>query len=476
MKSPARKFACVLTWLILLGGVQVCVTAMAADNPDAAEIQRGHYLAVASDCVACHAAPGGRPYAGGLPTMTPIGTVISTNITPSKTAGIGNYTLQQFSDAVRKGIRADGKHLYPVMPYTEYAQLTDEDVHALYAYFMHGVQPVDTRPPKTKLPFPFNIRMSMAVWNLMFLDSKPFSPDPSKSPEWNRGAYLVRGPTHCGTCHTPRNWLMAEKSSDALAGGQVDTWFAPNITPDANSGIGNWSEQDIVDYLRSGHAPGKAQAAGPMAEAIDFSLRHLTPTDLQAIAAYLKTVPARHDAADTRPVDAWGGAYADLASIRGKPLPKDPDSMTAPQLYDAYCATCHQDQGQGSFEGGLPPLFHNTATGRINTDNLAMVMLDGIRWHTDGSGTRMPGFGDELSDQQIATLGTYLTQHFGNPSASVTATQVATLRAGGAPSHLVLLARVLTAIILAILALIIAAIVLALVRRNRSGTQPPATT
>lgn len=470
MNAPMPKVWCLLTLFGLLVGVQA---AAAADGPNAARIQRGHYLAIAGDCAACHTAPGGKPYAGGLAIGTPIGNIISTNITPSEADGIGNDTLQQFSEAVRKGIRADGKRLYPAMPYTSYAQISDADVRALYAYFMHGVQPVDSKPAPTRLPFPFNIRLSMAGWNLLFLDSQPFTPDPAKGTEWNRGAYLVRGLTHCSTCHTPRNLLMAEKSSEALAGSQVDTWFAPNITPDINSGIGNWSERDIVDYLRSGHAPGKAQAAGPMAEAIDFSLRHLTPADLRAMAVYLKTVPARHDAVDTRAVDAWGAAYDDLASLRGKALPSDSNSMTGPQLYDAYCATCHQDRGQGSFDGGLPPLFHNTATGRINTDNLVMVMLDGIQWHTDGSGTRMPGFANELSDRQIATLGTYLTQHFGNPSATVTATQVATLRAGGAPTHLVLLARVLIAIILVILAAIIATIILLLVRRRRHAAQPP---
>ena len=475
MNARAGKASCLIGLAVLLLGLQACLAATPANGSDATEVQRGQYLATASDCVACHTAPGGKPYAGGLATMTPIGAVISTNITPSKEDGIGNYTEQQFGRAVRKGIRADGSHLYPVMPYTEYSRLTDADVQALYAYFMHGVQPVDSKPPATHLPFPFNIRMSMAAWNLLFLDKHPFEPDPAKGAEWNRGAYLVRGPAHCGTCHTPRNLLMASKSSDALAGGVVGTWFAPNITPDANSGIGNWSERDIVDYLQSGRAPGKAQAAGPMVEAIDNSLRHLTPADLRAMAVYLKTVPARHDAADTRPVDAWGSAYADLASLRGKPLPKDANDMTGPQLYDAYCASCHQDRGQGSFEGGLPPLFHNTATGRTNTDNLVMVILDGVRWHTDGSGTRMPGFAGELTDRQIATLGAYLTAHFGNPSARITPTQVANLRAGGAPSHLVLLARILMVIVLVIIVAIIVWIVLALVRRHRRAADASAT-
>lgn len=419
------------------------LNAAAVDGTaDAGLVQRGQYLATAGDCIACHTTPGGKPMVGGLSLPTPLGPIVSTNITPSKTHGIGNYTLEQFSAAMRRGVRADGQHLYPAMPYTAYALITDEDSQALYAYFMQAVAPVDTAPPATSLPFPFNIRLSMAVWDLLFLDPKPFVPDVGKSAEWNRGAYLTRGLAHCSTCHTPRNMLMAEDLSRALGGGNVGTWYAPNITSDANSGIGGWSEQELMDYMRFGHVANKSQAAGPMAEAIDNSLRHLNEADLRAIGAYLKTVPALREASDTRPAYAWGAAADDLNSIRGVALPKDPNQMTGPQLYDAHCATCHQARGQGSFDGGLPPLFHNTALGRTNTNNLVMVMLAGVQRKTDYSGVLMPGFAKDLSDQQIATLGTYLSQRYGNPDAKVTVAQVSNLRAGGASSHLVLAARV----------------------------------
>lgn len=457
MNAPIRCLA-----PLALLGLLVAASAHAADITDAALLQRGHYLATAGDCVACHTAPGGKPYAGGLPMPTPIGDIISTNITPSTSAGIGRYTEQQFSDALRKGIRADGKHLYPAMPYTAYAQLTDDDVHALYAFFMHGVAPVDSKPAPTRLPFPFNIRLSMAAWNLLFLDNKPYTPDPARSAEWNRGAYLARGLAHCSTCHTPRNLLMAERSSRELAGGAVGTWLAPNITSDANSGIGNWSEQDQVDYLKSGHARNKAQAAGPMAEAVDHSLQYLEPADLQAIATYLKTVPAQHDAADTQPVDSRGAAFDGVADQRGTALPDDAQQWSGAQLYDANCASCHQASGEGSFDGGLPPLFHNTATGRARADNLVLVILEGIRW-TDASGVHMPAFANDLSDQQIATLANYLTQHYGNPTATVDAAQVGMLRAGGAASHLVGLAR----LALAVIALLIVLVIVLLVRRRR---------
>lgn len=413
--------------------------ASATDSTNTTLLQRGQYLATAGDCVACHTAPQGKPYAGGLSIPTPIGTIYATNITPSKTAGIGNYTEQQFSDALRRGIRADGARLYPAMPYTAYSQLTDDDVHALYFWFMHDVKPVDTVPKPTQLPFPFNIRLSMAAWNLLFLDSKPFTPDSSKTAEWNRGAYLVRGLAHCTTCHTPRNLLMAEKSSQELAGGEVGTWHAPNITSDANSGVGGWSDADLVAYMKLGHATGRGQAAGSMAEAVDNSLQHLTDADLKAIVTYLRTVPAQHNPADTRAAYSWGSASDELSSIRGVALPSDPNKMTGAQLYDGYCASCHQAQGQGSFDGKLPSLFHNTALGRTNTNNLVMVMLDGINWSSNGRDVHMPGFAQTLTDQQIATLGNYLLKHYGNPSAVISVDQVKTLRAGGANSHLVLL-------------------------------------
>lgn len=430
-----------------------CSHAIAAGD-DIQLIQRGKYLAIASDCAACHSVPGRQPFAGGLGIPTPIGNIVSTNITPSKTAGIGNYSEAQFREALRKGIRADGKHLYPAMPYTAYAQMDDADAQALYAYFMHAVNPVDVATTPTRLPFPFNIRLSMAVWNLLFLDDQPFKSEPGRSAEWNRGAFLVRGPAHCSTCHTPRNLLMAEQSTRELAGGAVGTWFAPNLTADPASGIGNWSTAELVAYLKLGHVSGKAQAAGPMAEAVDNSLRHLTDTDLQAIASYLKTVPPRHDPADTHAVDSWGGPSAE-PDVARTTLPDDADKMSGAQIDDAYCASCHQARGQGSFDGGLPPLFHNTATGRTNTANLVMVILDGIRWHTDDSGVHMPGFAHELSDRQIATLGNWLLQHYGNPAGTISVEQVRTLRAGGAPSHLVLLARLAIAVIVLLLIVVI---------------------
>ncbi|MDN5843293.1 MAG: cytochrome c [Alcaligenaceae bacterium] len=462
--KPCRSFAAACLAVISFGAW----AAAPADSVDNELVLKGKYLATAGDCIACHTVAGGKPFAGGLHTPTPVGDIISTNITPSKTSGIGNYTLEQFTRVMREGIRADGKHLYPAMPYTAYAKTSDEDMRALYAYFMHGVEPVDTSPPPTQLPFPFNIRLSMAVWNMLFLDPTPFRPDPDQDAVWNRGAYLARGLTHCTTCHTPRNFLLAEDLSRELAGGQVGPWYAPNITSDERSGIGGWSTQEIVDYLATGHTA-KAQASGPMAEAVDYSLSHLTEADLQALATYVKTVPAVHDAQDTKAVFAWGEAVDHLDTVRGVPWPSDPGQMTGAQLYSAHCATCHQAQAQGSFTGELPALFHNTATGRLQTNNLVLTILDGIQQHGKEPGTIMPGFRTVMSDAQVATLGNYLMQNYGNPAGTVSAEQVSTLRNGTvqSPVDLVLLARAG----LVVAGLIILAIILAFALRRRRSSR-----
>ncbi|WP_295959943.1 cytochrome c [Rhodoferax sp.] len=434
------------THLCALVAACLSVFSVAAHADTTELVTRGQYLATAGDCIACHSAPGGKPFAGGLEITTPLGKIVSTNITPSTTHGIGSYTLAQFGAALRHGVRADGAHLYPAMPYTAYAKVNDADVAALYAYFHEGVQAVDAAPPPTALPFPFNIRLSMAAWNLLFLDDKPFAPDAKQSAEWNRGAYLALGLAHCSTCHTPRNLLMAEDLSKSLGGDVLASWYAPNISSDALSGIGGWSQAELVAYLRTGHAEGKAQAAGPMAEAIDNSFRHLSEADVNAMAVYLKSTAPVHNPADTQAAYRWGQPTAGFVEVRGVDLPADANQWAGAQLYDAHCASCHQASGEGvglAFNGArLPSLFHNTALGHANANNLVSAILEGVQRQSGGPNVLMPAFAKDLSDTQIATLGNYLLQHFGNPAAHVTAEQVSTLRSGGEASALVLLARI----------------------------------
>jgi mono/diheme cytochrome c family protein len=416
-------------------------------QPNAA-IERGKYLAVAADCAACHTAPNRLPFAGGLPIEIPLGTIYSTNITPSADLGIGRYTEEQFSRALRRGIRGDGAHLYPAMPYTSYAKFTDDDTHALYLYFTRAVAPVEARAPETELPFPMNIRLSMLAWNILFLDRQVFTPDPKQSSQWNRGAYLVEGPAHCSTCHTPRGFLMQEETSHALSGAQVGPWYAPNITSDPASGIGSWSKEDLAAYLRSGHLRGKAQAAGSMGEAVEHSFQHLSADDIDAIARYIKSVPAITDSAISPSRFTLGKMFSELAVLRGQDGVKSDDSSpTGAALFLGNCVSCHAAEGQGSKDGYYPSLFHNSATGAKNPTNLIATILYGVDRSVSGRQAFMPGFGgrptdaNQLSDHNIAMLANYVLAHYGSGDATVSEQEVNEIRRGGPSSSLLLLTR-----------------------------------
>jgi len=448
-----------------------------AQTPDDALIERGRYLATAGDCAACHTQPRGegKPFAGGYGILSPLGSIFSSNITPSKTAGIGNYTEAQFARAIREGVRADGGNLYPAMPYTSYSLLTDEDVHALYTYFMKAVRPVDEKPQQTALPFPFNLRFSMKFWNALFLNGDRFKPDPSRNAEYNRGAYLVEALEHCSACHTPRNQLMAEMPSQAFAGAPLGTWYAPNITSDPVSGIGGWSEAEIVQYLRTGAVHGKAQAGGGMAEAVEHSLQHLTDADLKSIAVYLKAVPPIREPGATKapfdhgtPVSFEGGLRGAAPSTSHGPL------TTGEQLYSGACASCHQPSGGGTRDQAYPSLFHNTATGGTNTGNLISAILFGVDREAGGKHVLMPRFDQQsyvqpLDDQQVALISNYVLEKFGNAALRVTAQDVATIRAGGPASPLMLIADYAVPLMIAaaiVVVLVVAFLVFRLRRRR----------
>lgn len=412
----------------------------------------GRRLAVAADCVACHSTTGGKPFAGGYPLASPMGVIYSTNITPSNTAGIGHYSQADFARAVRDGVTPDGTHLYPAMPYTSYAKMTDSDVAALYQYFMQEVVPVDTPSPKTELAFPFNIRASMLGWNALFHSSKRFEADPGKSEQVNRGDYLVNALGHCDTCHTPRDLLMGAKNDKALSGGSLGAWYAPNITSDKTSGIGAWSSDELVAYLRSGHVEGKAQAAGPMAEAVENSLQYLDENDLKAIAAYLLQTPAVANG-ELQARHTFGQASDDELSLRGG----KPQDNPGWHIFSGTCANCHQANGQGTRE--YPSLFHNTTTS--HRDNLIATIVYGVHREVDGVTIDMPAFGpdalftDRLDDQQIADVTNYVLSRYGNAELSATAADVAQVRAGGAKAPIAVLAQYgpLPLIVLVLLAL-----------------------
>lgn len=433
-------------------------------------VERGHYLSVAADCAACHTNPkGGQPYAGGYAITSPLGDIWASNITPSRSHGIGHYSEADFARAVREGVRKDGAHLYPAMPYTAYAKLTDEDVHALYVYFMQGVKPVDAEAHQTELPFPFSIRASMAVWNLLYLDKQTFKPDPSKDAQWNRGAYLVEGLEHCSSCHSPRGLMMQEVSGQAFAGGSLGDWYAPNITSDKIGGIGGWSDEELARYLKTGRVAGKAQAGGGMAEAVTNSLSRLHDDDIAAIVAYLRSVPAVTEKGATRAPFAWGDAGKTPGEQPVRGTGASPSSGEV--LYSGLCASCHGAHGEGSKDGYYPSLVHNTTVGLVRPQNLVAAITRGIDREVDGEHVLMPHFSEgshvqPLTDAEVASVATYVRTHFG-PGDQVSAEQVAHMRTGGDKPLLASVPRLMLPAVIAVVLVLLALVLLA--RRARAA-------
>lgn len=404
----------------LLAGACLVSAAGNAAADDSVLIQRGEYLAKAADCVACHTTEGGKPFAGGLAFKTPMGTLYSPNITPDKQTGIGNWSDEDFLNALHKGIGKNGEHLYPAFPYTSFASLSDEDVKAIRAYLM-SLPAVHQPPKENQMPFPFNQRYLMAAWNLI-----NFTPQ-NIDPQQDRGHYLAVALGHCAECHSPRTLTMGLNSSKYLGGGSVDGWTAFNITPDLTAGIGQWSVDDIKTYLKTGNLPGKAQAAGPMAEVIRNSTRFMTEEDLTALAQYLKTVPAIADTQNSRFAD--GNAHADPSVI----MPRSQISAASNDphlLFSTTCTTCHGISGQGTPDHKIPSLFHNSVTGAATPDNLALVILQGSKTTLNFNDASMPAFADELTDTQIATLVNYVRQQYGNADNPITPQRVGELRNG----------------------------------------------
>jgi Cytochrome c, mono- and diheme variants len=466
-------------WMARATIVAVGALACSAQAQDGELLARGKAVATAGDCAACHTATPSRPYAGGRAIGSPMGNIYASNITPSDTHGIGEYTEQQFADALRKGINAQGQHLYPAMPYTAYAGISDNDMHALYAYFMAGVKPDDNVVPETKLPFPYSMRWTMAAWNLLYLGDGFHHAAGSEDARIARGHYLVDTLGHCSSCHSPRTFLMAEDSAAYLAGAKIDGWMAPNITSDPISGIGAWSEDEIAGYLKNGHVKGKGQAGGGMAEAVEQSLSHLSDDDLHAMASYLKTVKPIRDPADTKAAFEYAGTRAIPAL--GEREPVRPDGAADPEalrvatttdgatLYAGACASCHQPGGQGTANQYFPSLSHNRAVGMSVPDNLVMAILHGIDRKGADLHVAMPAFARDMTDAQVAAVATYVEQHFGNPDVHVSEDIVADIRAGG-PKPLLL--RLTPYLMLGgvIVAALVLWLIVALARRRKRFT------
>ncbi|WP_338564103.1 cytochrome c [Erwinia sp. E_sp_B01_3] len=400
----------------LLLGAGFCQMAQA----DEALIKQGEYISRLGDCSACHSVPGKPEFSGGLAIESNLGTIYSTNITPDKDQGIGNYSEQQFSDAVRKGVLPDGKRLYPAMPYPDYAKINDRDMHALYAYFMQGVKPSAEAPPETDLSFPFSQRWGMRFWNWAFTSDKPFQPIGGATAEVNRGAYLVESLGHCGSCHTPRGLGMNEKALDSgddkfLAGGNLNGWEVPSLR-----GLPRWTEQETVDYLATGRND-KAAVGGEMTSVVEHSTSYMSDADLKAIAAYLKFLGGNPPA----PV-----AHADAVSPTEAKLTAAKNLSEGERLYLDNCGACHFVTGKGA-PGIFPELDQATIVNAEDPGGLIHTILAGAQQPSTAkapSTLAMPGFANRLSDDQVAKLATFIRQGWSNKAEAVTADQVAEVR------------------------------------------------
>jgi len=390
-----------------------------------ASVARGEYLVRAGGCMACHTANPSRPFAGGRAMPTRFGTFYTPNITSDRATGIGAWTDAQFVRAMREGIGRNGERLYPAFPYTAYTRLTDADVLSMRAY-LATLPPVRNTPSRHALRFPFDQRWLMAAWNWFNFSQGRFVPDSSKGAEWNRGAYLVEALGHCGQCHTPRKVLGGLKENERLGGATVAGWRAGNLTPERVAGIGAWRDDELLRYLATGAAPGRAYAIGPMAEVVAMSTHFLSDDDLRAMVRYLRSAPVVGGDSGARPRWAFGAPGRVDVTALDRTAKRD----SGGRLYAAACASCHGVTGEGG--GRFPSLVHDPVTGGLgtmNVNNLVLVILYGVRRDTRATPVLMPAFAGELSDENIATLSNYLTQQFGDPRATTRAEDVARLRA-----------------------------------------------
>jgi mono/diheme cytochrome c family protein len=392
--------------LLLLG----TTASFAGDPQEFTQIKRGRYLAVLSDCASCHTVPGSnQPFAGGRAIETPFGNIVAPNITPDLETGIGRLSDEQFDAAVRKGIGPKGYNIYPAMPYNAYTKMSRDDVLAIRAY-LNTVTPVRNAVQSNTLPFPFNIRAAMRIWNALYFKEGDYQPSPHQSAEWNRGAFLVDGPGHCGACHTPKTALGGDKTAQYLEGAYLQGWSAPDITNDSRLGLGAWSKEDLVAYLKSGHNRVTA-ATGPMGEVVTLSTAFMTDSDLNAIATYLKSLPGKADAPPAISAN-------------------DPAMTAGSAIYRDQCSACHGLDGKGIAEL-FPSIADSSMVKSGDPTTSIRIVLRGARsvgTTAQPTAPGMPSYGKQLDDDEVAAVLTYMRNTWGGAATAITSGQVSDVR------------------------------------------------
>ena len=410
---PAIGFAAIAAVLSL--GASLWRPAIAAETDsvsasfDAAAIAKGAQLAAVGNCSSCHTLAEGRPFAGGVPLATPFGTIHGTNITPDRETGIGDWSQQAFTRAMREGVARDGSHLYPAFPYDHFTHTSDDDLRALYAFVMSR-DPVHSPNLPNDLHFPFSIRPLVAGWNLLFLHRTTFQPDAAQSDEWNRGAYLVESLGHCGGCHAPRNALGAEKREAGLSGGEAEGWYVPALDHRSPSPL-PWTVDSLAAYLQTGLTAGHAMAGGPMQEVVD-SLANASAADVRAIAVYIVSEMGPVDAGRTTRAEGARrrAAQASLDAVGAAATPTANGTATAQlgaTVYDGACARCH-DLGRTVSSGGALQLPLAVALYDPDPRSLIRIVRQGIVPPLSQRGRWMPAFGATLTDDQLTALLGYL--------------------------------------------------------------------
>lgn len=399
----------------------------ASGTPSADLVKRGEYVARAADCVACHGLPGKPAFTGGLEMATPMGSIFATNITPDLETGIGAYSLADFDRAIRQGIAPGGEWLYPAMPYPSYAKLSDDDVKALYAFFMTAVPAARQENRQSEIPWPLNMRWPLALWKAVFTDGGTYENKADRDAQWNRGAYLVQAAGHCGACHTPRGFAMNEKALDEesdrfLAGAVLDGWYAPSLRGDGNIGLGRWSEDEIWQFLKTGRNR-HAVVYGSMTEAFNNSLQFMRDEDLRAMAHYLKSLPG-NPRKEGKP---W---QYDASSNQALAIANRIDHPGA-QTYMAKCSFCHGADGRGQGQW-IPPLAGSasamTSDGAPSAINITLNGSQRVVAQGVPDAYRMPPYRNQLSDSEIADALSFVRTAWGNRGGTVSPDDVADLR------------------------------------------------
>jgi mono/diheme cytochrome c family protein len=398
-------------WQILAGAVLCTAIGLGAAwaEPSKDTVARGRALTDAGNCTSCHTADPSKPFAGGKRIETPFGTVFSANLTPDRDTGLGTWSDDEFVRAFRFGVDRDGSRYYPAFPYPHFTKIIRPDILAIRAY-LDTLPAVKNDPPPPQLRWPLNHRVLMRLWNFAFFRPGIFEPDQNRSAEWNRGGYLVEGLAHCGACHTPKNFLGAERRDQKFAGGAVDGWFAPRLDGAERGGLKSWSVDDIVEYLQSGRN-GKSHAGGPMAEVVLNSTSRMSDADVRAVATYLKALPPGAPEAATS-------------------APSSAQMASGEKLYKAACISCHEANGMGA-PRIYPPLPGNTNLQSADPASALRIILDGAETVTTSRAPNkgsMPAYARKMSDQEVADVTTYIRNAWGNAAPVVTADQVAKAR------------------------------------------------